>query len=251
MDAGVRMDLDQRGEAPLATRTRWWRLVAAGIVLVVFVVLARSLGAELPRLLAYVSGLGPAGALVFAAAYVAAVVAFVPGSALTLAAGALFGIGKGLVVAWSAATVGAVLSFLVARHLARSAIEARIAKSPRFAAIDRAVAREGLKIVLLLRLSPVFPFTLLNYGLGLTRVRFVDYLVASIGMVPGTLLYVYYGQLIGLAAQLAGGVAIERGPADWIVLALGLVATLAVTIVVTRIARRALLEATGEAENER
>jgi uncharacterized membrane protein YdjX (TVP38/TMEM64 family) len=101
------------------------------------------------------------------------------------------------------------------------------------------VVTASLKIVLLLRLSPVFPFNLLNYGLGLTRVRFLDYLLASIGMLPGTLLYVYYGMVAGEVAAAVGGAAVERGPAYWTLLAIGLLATVAVTAVVTRIARRA------------
>jgi uncharacterized membrane protein YdjX (TVP38/TMEM64 family) len=182
--------------------------------------------------------------VVFAGAYALATVAFIPGALLTLAAGALFGVVKGSLLVFVGATVGACLAFLLARHGARAAIEHRIAGSERFAAIDRAVAREGRKIVFLLRLSPIFPFVLLNYALGLTQVRFADYAVASVGMIPATLLYVYYGALAGEVAALAGGVAPERGPAGYAVWGLGLVATGAVTWVVTRIARRALAEAT-------
>src|SRR5262249_129502 len=125
-------------------------------------------------------------------------------------------------------------------------IERRLARNPRFAAIDRAVGAEGRKIVFLLRLSPVFPFNLLNYGLGLTQVRFADYVVASIGMLPGTVLYVYYGKLAGGVAALAGGAAPQKGPGYYAVLVLGLVATVVVTTLVTRTARRALKEVTGE-----
>ncbi len=216
----------------------------AVVVLVALALAARSLGDRIPQFVSWVDGLGFWGPLVFMLAYALGVVVFVPGSALTLAAGALFGIGRGLVFAWSAATVGAALAFLVARYVARSSVEERIAGNPRFAAIDRAVGQEGRKIVFLLRLSPVFPFTFLNFALGLTRVGFVDYCIASLGMIPGTLLYVYYGSVIGLAAQVAGGAAPERGLADYLVLGLGLAATLAVTIFVTRLARRALHEAT-------
>jgi uncharacterized membrane protein YdjX (TVP38/TMEM64 family) len=173
------------------------------------------------------------------------VVAFVPGSVLTLAAGAIFGLAQGTVYVFVAAVLGSAAAFLAARHLARDAVERRIARNPRFGAIDRAVAAEGRKIVFLLRLSPVFPFTLLNYVLGLTRVRFADYLVASLGMIPGTLLYVYYGKLAGDVATLAAGAPAPRGVGYWTVLALGLAATVAVTTVVTRAAGRALREATA------
>ena len=116
----------------------------------------------------------------------------------------------------------------------------------RFAAIDRAVGEQGRKIVFLLRLSPVFPFNLLNYALGLTKVRFSDYMLASIGMLPGTLLYVYYGALAGEVAALVGGVAPAKGAEYYAVLAIGLAATIAVTTVVTRIARKALREVGAE-----
>ena len=220
------------------------RLALAALGLVAVAVAARSLGGRLPALVAWIDGLGALGPLVFVVTYVVATVCFVPGSALTLAAGALFGVGSGLAYAFTAATLGAAAAFLVSRHLARGAVEQRIAGNERFAAIDRAVGREGRKIVFLLRLSPVFPFAFLNYALGLTRVGFGDFVLGSVGMLPGTLLYVSYGSALGLAAQAAGGVAPQRGPAEWAVLALGLLATVAVTVLVTRVARRALTRAT-------
>ena len=218
-------------------------LAAAGLV--ALLLLGRYAGGYLPAFAAWVDDLGVWGPIVFTVGYAAAVVAFVPGSILTLAAGAVFGLLKGTVTVFVAATVGASLAFLVSRHVARSAIEKRLAGNDRFAAIDRAVGAEGRKIVFLLRLSPVFPFNLLNYALGLTRVRFADYVVASFGMLPGTLLYVYYGKLAGDVAALAGGAAVEKNLGYYAVLLLGLVATVVVTTLVTRIARRALREATG------
>jgi uncharacterized membrane protein YdjX (TVP38/TMEM64 family) len=209
-------------------------------------VIGRRAGGELPRFAAWVDGLGVWGPAVFIFGYVVAAVAFVPASLLTLAAGAIFGLTRGAAYVFVAAVLASSIAFLIARHLARHAIERRVAGNPRFAAVDRAVGAQGRKIVFLLRMSPVFPFNLLNYGLGLTRVRFVDYVVASLGMIPGTLLYVYYGKLAGDVATLAGGVAVEKGAGYWAVLVLGLVATVVVTTIVTRIARRALAEATGE-----
>ena len=211
------------------------------------VAFGRVAGGLLPRFAAWVNGLGAWGPLAFIVGYAAAVVAFVPGSVLTLAAGAIFGLWRGVVCVFVAAVLGSAAAFLVSRYLARAVIERRIAANPRFAAIDRAVAAEGRKIVFLLRLSPVFPFTLLNYALGLTRVRFIDYVLASPGMLPGTLLYVYYGKLAGDVAALVGGAPIEKGAGYWTVLALGLAATVIVTTLVTRTARRALREATADA----
>ena len=219
-------------------------LITVGVALVIF--LGRQGGAYVPHFTAWVETLGVWGPIVFIAGYAIATVAFIPGSVLTLAAGAIFGLLKGIVLAFAAAVAGSTLAFLVSRHIARDTMERRLADNPRFSAIDRAVSAQGRKIVFLLRLSPVFPFNLLNYGLGLTNVRLVDYMIASLGMLPGTLLYVYYGKLAGDVAALAGGVASEKGVADYAVLILGLVATIVVTTFVTRIARRALKEATGE-----
>jgi uncharacterized membrane protein YdjX (TVP38/TMEM64 family) len=217
-------------------------LLLAGIALLLG--LGRELGAALPRFAAWVEGLGAWGPVAFAVGYALAVVAFAPGSLLTLAAGAIFGLALGTLTVMVAASLGASAAFLVARYLARGAVERRLGADPRFAAIDEAVGRQGRRIVFLLRLSPAFPFNLLNYALGLTRVRFADYLVACAGMLPGTLLYVYYGKLAGDVAALAGG-APPRGAGYWAVLVLGLAATLAVTVLVTRTARRALREAGG------
>lgn len=219
------------------------RLALLALAVVALFLFGRRLAAYIPRFAAAVDGLGPWGPVVFIAGYVVAAVAFVPGSLLTLAAGAVFGLLRGTVYVLVGATLGAAAAFLVARHFARGAVERRLRGDARLATIDRAVAKQGRKIVFLLRLSPLFPFNLLNYALGLTQVRFLDYLVACAGMLPGTLLYVYYGRVVGDVAALAAGAAVEKGPADYALLGLGLVATVAVTTLVTRIARRALKEA--------
>lgn len=221
------------------------RILLIGVVLALLVVLGRQAGVYLPQFVAWVDSLGVWGPVVFVVGYVVAAVAFVPGSILTLAAGAIFGLGKGVVIVFIAAMLGSSAAFLVARYLARPAIERRLVGNTRFAAIDRAVGAQGRKIVFLLRLSPVFPFNLLNYALGLTKVRFLDFFVASAGMLPGTLLYVYYGKLAGDVAALAGGSPVAKGPEYYAVLILGLVATIVVTTIVTRIARRALKEVAG------
>jgi uncharacterized membrane protein YdjX (TVP38/TMEM64 family) len=202
-------------------------------------------GGRVPEFAAWVSRLGFWGPSVFVAGYALAVVAFVPGSLMTLAAGAIFGVARGTVYVFAAAVLGSSAAFLVARHLVRGAVERRLAGNPRFAAIDRAIGAEGRKIVFLLRLSPAFPFNLLNYALGLTRVRFADYCAAAVGMLPGTLLYVYTGRVVGDLAAIAGGAAPSRGAGGTLLLVVGLAATAAATILVTRIARRALAEATG------
>lgn len=222
------------------------RLLLIGVAGVGFIMLGRQAGMYLPQFVTWVESLGVWGPVVFVAGYVVAAVAFVPGSILTLAAGAIFGLSKGVAIVFLAAMLGSAAAFLVARYVARPAIERRLAGNTRFAAIDRAVGARGRKIVFLLRLSPVFPFNLLNYALGLTKVRFLDFFIASVGMLPGTLLYVYYGKLAGDVATLAGGSAVAKGPAYYAVLILGLVATIVVTTIVTRIARRALQEVAGK-----
>lgn len=192
----------------------------------------------------WVEGLGYWGPAVYLVIYAVATVAFVPGSILTLAAGAIFGLVKGGITVFIGATLGSWAAFLISRYLARGAVERRIKGSPKFAAIDRAIEARGFFIVLLLRLSPVFPFNALNYGLGLTRVRFRDYAAASIGMLPGTVLYTYYGVAAGTLATLASEEKVQKGPGSYILLGVGLVATIVVTVVITRAARRALKEAT-------
>ena len=220
------------------------RLAIGVIALGGLIYLGRQVGGYVPEFAEWVNGLGAIGPLVFIAGYALAVVGFVPGSVLTLAAGAIFGVLEGTVYVFLAATLGAIGAFLVSRYLARRAVERRLAGDERFAAIDRAVGAQGRKIVFLLRLSPIFPFSLLNYALGLTRVRLLDYVFASVGMIPGTLLYVYSGKLAGDVAAVAGGAGVERGTGYYTVLGLGFVATVVVTVAVTRIARRALEEAT-------
>lgn len=222
------------------------RIALVICAVVALIVVGRQAGSYVPQFARWVDGLGVWGPLVFIVGYALAAVAFVPGSLLTLAAGAIFGLTRGVVYVFIAATLGSAAAFLVSRYLARAAVERRLARNPRFAAIDRAVGAQGRKIVFLLRLSPVFPFNLLNYGLGLTQVRFADYMIAAIGMLPGTLLYVYYGKLVGDVAALAGGAAPEKGAGYYAVLVVGLVATVVVTTLVTRVARRALNEATGD-----
>ena len=174
--------------------------------------------------------------VLFIAIYVVATVLFIPASAITLLAGGMFGVGMGTVYVSIGSTLGATLAFLLGRHTLRRFIRAKIDGNGKFSAIDDAVGKEGWKIVGLTRLSPAFPFGLLNYAYGLTKVSLRDYVLASwIGMMPGTVLYVYLGA-IGTAATDSQG----RTPGEWALLAVGLVATAAVTIYVTKVARNAL-----------
>ena len=197
-------------------------------------------GTHLRTLLAWVHDQGAVGVLIFGAVYIAATVLFVPGSILTLGAGFIYGVVWGSIYISIASTIGATAAFLVGRYVARDWVASKVAGNERFAAIDRAVGREGWKIVGLTRLSPIFPFNLSNYAYGLTKVSLRDFFFASwIAMFPGTVMYVYIGSLAGNLATL-GAQERVRTPLEWALYALGLVATVAVTIFVTRLARRAL-----------
>jgi uncharacterized membrane protein YdjX (TVP38/TMEM64 family) len=222
------------------------RALAIAAAVGVLLVVGRRAGAYVPAFAAWVDSLGVWGPIVFIVTYAVAVVALFPAVLLTLAGGAIFGLLRGTLYVFAGAVLGSIGAFLVSRYFARRAIERRLAGNPRFAAIDRAIGAQGLKIVFLLRLSPAFPFTLLNYALGLTRVRLADYAAASFGMIPGTLLYVYYGKLAGDFAALGAGQGAQRGAGHYAVLVTGLIATVLATTLVTRVARRALREATGE-----
>ncbi len=183
---------------------------------------------------------GIAGVLVYSAVFTVAAICLVPGSILTVGAGVAYGLVWGTIVASTASAMAATAAFLVARTVGRRRIARWAGSDPRVAALDAAIGDHGLKLVILVRLSPLVPFNLLNYALGLTRVRLRDYALGSfLGMLPVTLLYVYVGSMAGQLVSLARGTA-DVGPLQQAISALGLVATLAATIYVTRLARRAL-----------
>ncbi|MBE9004894.1 TVP38/TMEM64 family protein [Fortiea sp. LEGE XX443] len=192
--------------------------------------------------LQWIDSLGTVGAIAFIGLYIIATVAFLPGSILTLGAGVVFGVVWGSLYVFVGATMGATSAFLVGRYLARGWVARKIADNQNFAAIDRAVGREGLKIVLLTRLSPIFPFNLLNYAFGVTGVSLKDYFIGSVGMIPGTIMYVYIGSLAGNLALIGTEGQPSNPTVQWAIRIIGFIATVAVTIYVTRIARKALDE---------
>ena len=215
-----------------------WKWIAAGAAVVALAAAARLLPVKdwLASFEAWIQGMGAAGMVLYGAVYVVAVVLFVPGLPLTLGAGFLFGFWRALVLVSIASTIAAALAFLIARYLARDAVERLARKNPKFAAIDRAIGKEGWKVVALLRLSPLVPFSLSNYLYGLTSVRFVPYLATSwAAMLPATVLYVYLG-----AAGRTIGEKTPRSLWEWALLGAGLAATAAVTVLLTRVARREL-----------
>lgn len=192
--------------------------------------------------LEWVNSLGAIGGIAFIFIYILATVAFFPGSILTLGAGVVFGVLWGSIYVFIGATLGATLAFLVGRYFARDWIAKKIAGNEKFSAIDRAVGKEGFKIVLLTRLSPIFPFNLLNYAFGVTGVSLKDYFLGSIGMLPGTIMYVYLGSLAGDLAAIGTGNQPSNPTIQWAIRIVGFIATVAVTLYVTKIARQALEE---------
>lgn len=190
--------------------------------------------------LAWIQDLGPWAPITFVVIYVIASVLLVSGAVLTLGAGILFGVLKGSIYVSLASTLGATVAFLIGRYLVREWVAKQIETRPKFAAVDAAVAREGWKIVGLTRLSPVFPFVFLNYAFSLTKVSLRDYVLASwIGMMPGTVMYVYIGSLAKDLAALGTGTE-GADSLQWILRIVGLIATVAVTVYVTKIAKQAL-----------
>ncbi len=224
-------------------------IAAAVVVGVAVAALTLPLNDWLLGLVAWIREAGVAGVAVYIAVYASATVAMLPGSILTLGAGFAYGPLWGVAVVSPASVLGATLAFILGRTLLRDRVRRRVANNPKFAAIDRAVGNNGFKIVLLLRLSPIFPFNMLNYGLGLTSVRLSHYVLASfIGMLPGTVMFVYLGSLITNVTELLGGQRPDGGMWMDVLYWGGLVATVAVAVLVTRVARRALAEAVEASE---
>jgi len=213
-------------------------LAAAAAIVALFLLF--DVNSRLRGLLEAIEGLGPAGPVVLIAVYVVATVLFVPGLILTVGAGFVYGVLEGYLYVAVGSVVGGTAAFLIGRTIARARVESRLEGNPRFRAIDRAVSDRGWKIVLLTRLSPVFPFNLQNYMYGVTGISLGHYVLASwIGMIPGTLLYVYLGSAADNLSQIASG-ELEGGGARTAFFVAGLVATVVVTLYVTRLARHAL-----------
>ena len=235
-------DSQQPGENP-PPLNRWKLILVIGLA-VALIVAAKFFNFQgiLKNALESIASLGPWGPAAFILIYIIATVLFIPGSLLTLGSGVLFGVVGGSICVSIGSILGASCAFLTGRYLTRDWVSKQIEGNQKFKAIDLAVAKEGWKIVLLTRLSPIFPFNLLNYAFGVTQVSFKDYFFASwIGMLPGTVMYVYIGSLAGSLAAL-GSQGRSRTAAEWALYGIGLLATIALTVYVTRIAKKALDE---------
>jgi len=219
-------------------------LLVLGLVAVIVLGRVYGLGGRIEELRDWITGLGPLGPLAYIGIYAVAVVAAVPGSVITLIAGALFGSVVGVVVVSIGSTLGAGLAFLVSRYLARDAVRRWIAGNETFARLDRLTEENGAVVVALTRLTPIFPFNLLNYGFGLTRVRFRTYFFWSwLCMLPFTVVYVVFGDTL---AKVSSG-----GGVPW-----PLIATLAVSavfvVILVRFGKRKLadMDSTGRGGDE-
>jgi len=220
-----------------AGRRGKWIWIAVLLVVVVAVAvyfrapaLARTL---LQEALERIGQLGHWGPVLFILLFIIACVALVPGSVLTIGGGTLFGVVQGSIYVSIAATLGATAAFLVGRYLARDWVTRKIGAHPTFAAIDQAVAEEGWRIVFLTRLCPIFPFFLMNYAYGLTRVSLRHYILATwIGIIPGSTLFVYIGSLARVGEQ--------TGSMGWAWRGFVLITGVLTIAYITKVARRAL-----------
>jgi uncharacterized membrane protein YdjX (TVP38/TMEM64 family) len=213
--------------------------------------LLETLQQQLVEVLEWINSLGAIAPIAFILLYIIVTVAFVPASVVTLGAGVVFGVVKGSLLVFTGAMLGATAAFLVGRYLARDWVAQRMANRPKFQAIDAAIAQEGRKVIFLLRLSPLFPFNLLNYGLGLSQVSLKDYVLGTLGIAPGTIMYVYLGSLVGSLAMLGAEDSVQDPQAvmvQWIVRIVGLIATITVTVYITRIAQQALKTTLADSE---
>ncbi len=176
-------------------------------ILVALVVATRLLpvGAWLGSFQTWVRSTGPAGYVIYVLAYILCCILFVPASALTLGAGAIFGFAKGSIIVLIGATLGAAASFLLARTVLRHRIESMTSGNAKFRALDRAISRDGGKIVFLVRLAVIFPFTYINFAFGLTGIRLLPYTIATfLGIIPATLAFVYASSTAAQAATGSG-----------------------------------------------
>jgi uncharacterized membrane protein YdjX (TVP38/TMEM64 family) len=223
---------------PSHRHIRWGAALAIALLIVWWA--GREIAPRLLGIVAHIHGLGALAPVAFVLVYSVAVVALIPASLLTIAAGAVFGLVAGVFYALTGAVLGSTAAFLLGRHTFRHLVARRLASMPRFAAVERAVSAKGRRIVFFLRLSPVVPFNFLNYLLGLTTISLTDFLIASVGMIPGTIVYAYGGKVTGEALALAGEAQMTKNTSYYVLLVAGLAATIAATTLVTRTARRAL-----------
>jgi Uncharacterized conserved protein len=229
------------------------RFLVLAAVFAAIILIAWKLPAKqwIESFIAWIRALGTPGAFLYGVVYAAAAIAMLPGSALTAGAGLVYGTLIGVLIVSPASVAAATGSFLIARYFARDWVERKLRPYPKFAAIDRAVENQGFRVVLLVRLQPILPFVLLNYGLGLTRVRLRDYVIASwVGMMPATILYVYLGSALHSVSDLFSGGVAKHNAAGLALFWGGLAAGVLLLWLLTRTAKRALQEELDKADGK-
>ncbi len=227
---------------PWSWRSLFWTL-GAGLVALVALFALYTYGpaaTTLERWAEQLRDLGFIGGAVFAGGYALAAAALAPATPFPLTAGVLWGGWWGFLVAWSGEVLGACVSFALGRTLLRARAQQLAESYPLVGALDDAVEEGGMRLLILVRLSPVFPFGVLNYGLGLTRVRARDFVVSTVvGVVPASALLVYAGaSLTRVADAITGDTPLGWGEITLSVI--GLVASLVAVTMVSRATRRAL-----------
>lgn len=205
-----------------------------------FLTISQYLQSILHSYLTQIQHLGWLGIVTFVVLYIIATIALIPGSILTLGAGVVFGVVWGSVYVLIGAVIGETCAFLLGRYLAKDWITQKIEDSQIFFALNQALNQEGLKIILLTRLSPIFPFSLLNYAFGVTGVSLRDYFLGSIGMIPMTITYVYLGSLAEDLTHVSEVSSLVHPGIQLSIKIFGFMATLAATVYITRAARQAL-----------
>lgn len=209
-----------------------WFLLLLFVSLIIACQIKFEIIQNIPNLIERTASSGPLGYFGFILIYILSTVMMLPGSPLTFTAGALFGFWKGLILVSIGSTLGATCAFMVSRYLIRKSVEKRVLENKKFQSIDNEINEQGWKIVILSRLSPIIPFFLLNYALGITKIRFIHFIFASwIGMIPGTTTYVLMGTMGG--AFING----KKSSFEWVLLGMGLVATILVTLLISKIVK--------------
>ena len=221
--------------APILVRAVLYSGLAVALVLALRTL---PVDAAIVSLRSWTEGSGTAGMIGFGAAYVVLALLFVPGAALTMVAGAVFGVGWGIVVVAIATSVADAAAFLLGRYVARGAVVRLMERYPRFKIVDRTISRGGWRIVALIRLSPALPYSASNYLFGVTSVPFLPFLISSgIFTLPGAFAYLYLGYV---GAEAVSGS--SRNTVEWALLSLGLAVTFVAIGYVTVLARRTFAE---------
>ncbi|WP_367267633.1 TVP38/TMEM64 family protein [Okeania sp. SIO2C9] len=199
----------------------------------------------LKNILIWIETLGIWSPVAFIIIYNLATLLLIPGLVLTMGGGVIFGVLWGAIYVFFASTLGATIAFIIGRYISRDWVYQQLHQHPKFQVVDLAVVKEGFKIVFLTRLCPLFPFNLLNYAFGVMQVSLKDYILGSLGMIPGTIMYVYIGSIAGDITLIGTSQQPTNSTVEltkWIINIVGLIATVAITIYLTRLAKKALEE---------